>query len=116
MRENKTETLRDYITSLKDMAPEHLYAEVADEDFDDDDLSRQKTERYTQDTWHRHSLINWMMVVVSVWLIFVLAIVALNVPCHLFIGDSVLTTLLATTTVNILGLPFIILKDLFKGK
>lgn len=86
------------------------------EDYDENDLAKQKTERYTQDTSHRHSLIGWMMVVVSIWLILVICIVALNVKCQLFISDTVLNTLLATTTVNILGLPFIILKDLFNGR
>lgn len=87
-----------------------------EDDPDASSMMRQKQERYMQDTSHRHSLIGWMMVVVSIWLILVICIVALNVKCQLFISDTVLNTLLATTTVNILGLPFIILKDLFNGR
>lgn len=78
-------------------------------------MMRQKRERYIQDTGHRHTLIVWMMMVVSFWLIAVILIVSLNGRLSLGINDTVLVTLMATTTANVLGLPLIILKDLFKG-
>lgn len=69
--------------------------------------------RFKQDTEQRRWLVIWMMFVISVWLLITLFIVAFNKPFCFNISDSVLTVLLATTTANVLGLPFIILKDLF---
>lgn len=54
-----------------------------------------------------------MMAVVSIWLIAVLLFTAFNKPWCLFIDNKVLITLLATTTVNVLGLANIILGGLF---
>lgn len=72
-------------------------------------LEQQKADRFGQDTKHRKILILWTMGLISVWL---LAVLAIMVWCgHL--SDMVLTTLLATTTVNVLGLAKIILANLF---
>lgn len=69
--------------------------------------------RFEQDTRHRKYLVYWMMAVVSIWLIAVLLFTAFNKPWCLFIDNKVLITLLATTTVNVLGLANIILGGLF---
>lgn len=56
-----------------------------------------------------------MMGVVSIWLIAVLLFTTFNKPWCLDIDDKVLVTLLATTTLNVLGLANIILDGLFNG-
>lgn len=80
---------------------------------DDYGLQRQKAIRYGEDTNHRGSLVRWMKWVVSVWLISVLMITAFS--SRLDLPSSVVITLLATTTANVLGLAHIILKGLFGG-
>lgn len=94
---------------------DELAEQFSDIDYDSENMIRQKTERYIQDTGHRHTLILWMMTIVSLWLMAVIFIVAFNGLLNLSINDTVMVTLLATTTANVLGLPLIILKDLFKG-
>lgn len=78
-------------------------------------LDDQKKARYKQDTWHRNVLVWWMMVIVSLWLVSVLLITAFNNPWCLRVSETVLVTLLATTTVNVLGLAYVILTGLFGG-
>ena len=77
-------------------------------------LHKQKVKRFQQDTNHRRILVYWMMGVVSIWLIMALLITMFNKPWCLYISENVLITLLATTTVNVLGLSKIILHGLFK--
>lgn len=72
-------------------------------------LDQQKADRFGQDTKHRKVLIFWTMILISGWLVAVLAVV---VWCR-HLSDVVLTTLLATTTVNVLGLAKIVLGNLF---
>lgn len=79
------------------------------EDQDFKSLEQQQSDRFGQDTKHRKVLIIWTMSLISIWLLCVLAIV---VWCK-HLSDVVLTTLLATTTVNVLGLAKIILGNLF---
>lgn len=83
-----------------------------------DCLSRdvQYLERFKQDTKQRKTLVVWMIIVVSVWLAAVLVFTVFgNVWC-LKIDKQVLITLLATTTINVLGLANIILKGLFGNR
>lgn len=80
---------------------------------DDYDLRKQEAIRYKEDTIHRKTLVKWMMIVVSIWLGGVLLITASSY--WLKISPSVIMTLLATTTANVLGLAHIILKGLFRG-
>ena len=56
-----------------------------------------------------------MIWVVSIWLAIVLLIVITNSLLRLGISDEVLVVLLATTTINVLGLANIILKGLFNS-
>lgn len=77
-------------------------------------LEKQERVRFAQDTRHRHWLVGWMMAIVSVWLIWVLIITMFNSQWSLNIKPEVLITLLATTTINVLGLSKIILNGLFK--
>lgn len=75
------------------------------------DMHRKKIENngLSQDILHRKILVFWVMGIVSLWLLAVLYIIVWRE-----LSDTVKITLLTTTTVNILGLPYIILKGLFK--
>lgn len=75
------------------------------------DMGDQEAYRFRQDTEHRRWLVVWMMWVVGIWLGAVLIITTFaNVDI------KVLCTLLATTTINVLGLSKIILNGLFSKK
>jgi hypothetical protein len=85
-------------------------------DVDNLDIKTQERlilERYEQDTKERKLLSHWVIIVVSAWLFLTVSILALNHPLCLKLGDAVCCTLLGTTTVNILGLAYIVLKGLF---
>lgn len=74
--------------------------------------------RYQQNTQHRDYLVNWVVITNSIWLIIVIIIViahgAKGPSVDLFnLSDKVIITLLGTTTVNVLGLAYIVLKGLF---
>ncbi len=88
-----------------------------DTDIDSDDLKlqekRYKNERYRADTKSRKTLAYWAATVVSVYLISVLVILIINYN-YICLSDAVLITLLGTTTLNVLGLMFIVLKGYFK--
>ena len=84
-----------------------------DSDIDAWDLGKQQSIRYDQDTEERKLLSHWVMWVVSVWLFLVLAAIVFNKFFCLGIEPSVSLMLLGTTTVNILGLAFIVLRGLF---
>lgn len=76
----------------------------------------QEKERYEQDTKHRSVLAYWVIWVTSSWLLCVIVILVLDGCSVLDISDVVLNVLLATTTANVLGLPYIVLKGLFGSK
>lgn len=76
------------------------------------DLKRAQTDRYKSDTKDRKWLAEWSTTVVSLWLFFVLLILITNHE-HLHLSDSVLNILLGTTTLNVLGLMYIVLKGHF---
>jgi len=77
------------------------------------DLDIQEVVRYRQDTKERKLLSHWVIWVVSSWLLLVMIVVSLNSLLNFKLSDSVLITLLATTTANILGLAYIVLDGLF---
>lgn len=99
------------------------FIEKADgkEDIDSESLEEQKalrkaqTHRYTSNTKDRKWLAIWSAIVVSFWLAFVLVILINNDSC-IHLSDSVLDVLLGTTTLNVLGLTFIVLKGHFNSK
>ena len=73
-------------------------------------------DRYEADSIHRKKLIRWATTLVSIWLgavIIILLAVGFNI---INLSDTVMATLLGTTTLNVLGLMAIVLKDLFKGR
>ena len=72
-------------------------------------------ERYNQDTVHRSGLVKWAATLVSFWLFAVILILIGNTTKY-HLSETIMVTLLTTTTVNVLGLMIIVLNDLFKGK
>lgn len=73
------------------------------------------TKRYNQNTKLRSKLARWVKGLVSTYLVLVFFLLCLN-DYLIHISDAVLITLLGTTTVNVLGLMYITMKDLFNGK
>ena len=83
-------------------------------DIDKDTLKEQKRARYSQDTSYRKYLAVWVMVVTSLWLLAVMVVLILIGAGVLTLDSTVIVTLLATTTANVLGLPLIVLKGIYK--
>lgn len=92
---------------------------LQDQDIDSDDLNlqekRYKNERYRDDTKNRSKLTTWASWVVSIYLGVVLLILIFNHHC-ICLSDTVLSVLLGTTTLNVLGLMYIVLKGYFQEK
>lgn len=88
-------------------------------DIDNEPKEAQEKERYRQDTRHRDYLVRWVVYTNSAWLIAILVIVIAHGAhnedgSNLFhLTDTVMVTLLATTTANVLGLALIVLRGLF---
>lgn len=92
-------------------------------DIDSEDLINQvqrrdflEFERYKSDTKDRKWLARWTVIIVSTWLSIVLAVLILNKIFSLGLSDAVLITLLGTTTLNVLGLSFIVLRGHFTAR
>lgn len=82
-------------------------------DVDKQGLKEQKRDRYKQNTRFRRHLAVWVMWIVPAWLVLVITLVYLCASDLFYLSDSSMVALLATTTVNVLGLAFIVLKGLF---
>lgn len=80
---------------------------------DDMSMRQQRKDRFSQDTRFRKHLANWVMIIVPSWLVAVIVILMLCGFRVLEFNSEVLITLLATTTVNVLGLAYIVLKGIF---
>ena len=76
------------------------------------ELVGSKLKRYNDTSDLRKHSAYWVMIVVSLWLGGVFWVLKHN-KSDLHLSDSVLIALLTTTTVNVLGLPFIILQGLY---
>lgn len=74
---------------------------------------QEQINRYHQDTEQRLFLAKWVVWVSSIWLGFVLAILIMCGFKWIELDVVVLNVLLATTTANVLGLAYIVLKGLF---
>jgi ABC-type transport system involved in cytochrome c biogenesis permease component len=94
------------------------YNSLHDQDIDSDDLTLQKkrfeNKRYQEDTRSRKYLAYWAATIVSIYLIAVLIILVFN-DKYVCLSDTVLSVLLGTTTFNVLGLMYIVLKGYFKA-
>ncbi len=103
---------------LKNIIPSKIESNNKDIDIDSDELDIQKElkrleiKKFGSDITDRKWLAIWSAFVVSIWLILVVVILFLN-KCFLDLSDAVLMTLLGTTTLNILGLSFIVLRGHF---
>lgn len=85
-------------------------------DIDELSMSEQKRMRYEQDTHFRKHFANWVMIVIPAWLLFVILILVGCGSGLMTLDSTVLVTLLTTTTVNVLGLAYIVLKDIFHNR
>lgn len=105
--------------SLKEIIESSHVHKDHDMDIDSDDLYLQKlkkrleAERYSSDTKDRKWLAVWTAVTVSLWLGGVIYILMHNDKTFC-LSDTVIVTLLGTTTLNVLGLSFIVLRGHFR--
>jgi hypothetical protein len=82
-------------------------------DIDLYDIEKQKAIRYGRDTIERQRLAHWVTRAVSLWLFCVIIIIVLKGFCVLKLSDTVMCMLLGSTTINILGLAYILLNGIF---
>lgn len=73
-----------------------------------------RNKRYSSDTSDRQWLAVWTAVTVSMWLLAVIGILICNTN-RFHLSDKVLSVLLGTTTLNVLGLSFIVLRGHFQS-
>ena len=109
---SKSKDLESIITKLDTNS-------LNDKDIDSDDLNLQQKRfeilRYEEDTNSRKNLAYWAATVVSIYLFTVLMMLLFN-DSYIGLSDQVLSILLGTTTLNVLGLMYIVLKGYFKVK
>ena len=85
-------------------------------DTDKHDMHEQEKTRFEQDTDFRRYLAIWVMIIVPVWLVIVYAVLILNGTGCIRVDPKVMVSLLVTTTANVLGLAYIVLKGIFSIK
>lgn len=96
--------------------------ETRDKDIDSEELNEQvkgkklENERFFSDTKDRRWLAKWVSCAVSFWLGFVIFILISNELLYICLSDGVLIALLGTTTFNVLGLMYIVLRGHFSKK
>lgn len=113
---------KDLVDILQNVQEDQIpVKKTKDKDPDADDKDTQiiefelaKVERYKVDTLERQWLAKWSAGLVSFWLYTVILILVFN--RIILISDKVLIALLVTTTLNVLGLSFIVLNGLFDAK
>jgi hypothetical protein len=79
------------------------------------DLELAKTNRFIANTTLRKRMSYWASTMISVWLLIV-AYILINNNELFCLSDSVLNTLITTTTINVIGIILICFRDLFNGK
>lgn len=84
-----------------------------DYDPDLEDMDEQVARRYRQDTEERKTFSKWVRRLVGWYFVLVFAIMILYGAGVLQFPQPVVVTLLGTTTLNVLGLSYIILHGLF---
>ncbi|MCQ2253497.1 MAG: AEC family transporter [Bacteroidales bacterium] len=77
------------------------------------DIKYQEGMRYNQDTRQRKTMVRWVAVLISVWLITILGIMCLKGANIFEYDSSEIIALLTTTTANVIALGYIVLKGLF---
>lgn len=85
-------------------------------DIDDEHIELKKSIRirYQEDSRHRRGLICWIKWVISIWLGAILVIISFAGLNIFSLDTTVICVLLGTTTINVLGLAYIVLKGLFE--
>lgn len=86
------------------------------DDIDVSSLKEQERRRYAQDTKYRKHLTQWVMHIVPVWLAGIFFVVCMCASKVWYLSDIAFSALLTTTTANILGLAYIVLKGMFPQK
>lgn len=79
------------------------------------ELESAKISRYLINTTLRKNMSKWAAWLISIWLLIVAIILMLN-NSEFCLSDSVLNTLITTTTINVIGIVLICFRDLFNGK
>lgn len=82
-------------------------------DADESSLKEQVRERYRQNTRYRRIFSWWVIVVVSAWLLAAMVAVYLQGFGAFTMDGWTFRVFLATTTVNVIGLAYIVLKGMF---
>lgn len=77
------------------------------------DIDYQTGMRYNQDTQQRKTMMRWVIILISVWLLVVLVYMGLKGASIFEYETTEVVTLLSTTTANVLVLGYIVLKGLF---
>lgn len=86
---------------------------VSELDFDSMTMEGQEALRYNSDTKERHSFSCWVRWINSAYLFAGVAVMVADGAQWIQLSDGVIITMLGTTTLNVLGLAFIILHGLF---
>lgn len=102
------ESSYSFISHSKDVTTKDTLRNI-----DNDSINQQEKARYTQDTQYRRIFSRWVIVIVSVWVAATILIAFLEGLGIMELAVSAFCTLLATTTANILGLAYIVLKGMF---
>jgi len=114
-------SLEDIIANSQQETSRATSLSRQDLDIDSDGLVVQvkmknlENKRYESDTKDRKWLAIWTAVVVSIWLSSVLILLVFNELKRICLSDTVLVALLGTTTLNVLGLSFIVLRGHFNS-
>lgn len=75
-----------------------------------------ENKRFENDTEYRNKLSNWVQNVTNYYLLAVFVIILFSQFRFIYLSDTILITLLGSTTATVLGLPLIVLKGMFKVK
>jgi len=87
--------------------------EFPEDNVDNYDLKEQRITRYQQNTRYRSLFAKWVLWIVPIWIGIILIMLLCQGLKWIALDDGVIITLLATTTANILGLAYIVLKGMF---
>lgn len=85
-------------------------------DIDKGSLEEQMLLRFKLGTEYREKFSEWVIYIIPTWLVLVLFVFILHGIRNLKFESSEIIALLATTTANVLGLAFIVLKGFFGDK
>ncbi|MCQ2249876.1 MAG: AEC family transporter [Bacteroidales bacterium] len=77
------------------------------------DIEYQTGMRYNQDTHQRKTMMRWVIILISIWLLVVLVYMGLKGASIFEFETTEIVTLLTTTTANVMALGYIVLKGLF---